>query len=200
MVVTWTTIPTLYIFGFAKITAFYVKDIPRNLNPMSASCQAKGRPSPESCLQPCCLERSTTAVWEYSDAFSEHSFSPALGLKDFLHQSLTALDWFCFHKESVFEYRCIFSNITSCSKLHCILGEMPCFVLNLLLAISTSCPLVLVPWGMTNSASLLTLQDALCLNTILQYIMGMYCILVGHLWHCVCYRREREGGSVRFSW
>jgi len=75
----------------------------------------------------------------------------------------------------------IFSNITSCSKLHYIVGGMSIFVLNLLLAISTSCSLVLVLGGMTNSGFLLTLQDAPLLKTILQQIMGMYCILIGHL-------------------
>lgn len=154
----------------------------------------KGPSSPASHLQlwDGSLESSTKAVQVYDDVSSERSPSPELGFKNFLHQSTTAPDWFSFHKEALFEHVCIFSNITSCSKLCYILGEMSSFVLNLLLAIFSSCPLVLVLGGMTNSGSLLTLQDALLLKIILQQIIGMYCILIGHLWHCVCYSRESD--------
>lgn len=85
-------------------------------------------------------ESSVKAGWVYSDAFSECSPSPELVVQGLSAPKLNSSWLIFFPRRVTFEHMYIFSNITSCSKLHYVVGEMSIFVLNLLLAISTSRP------------------------------------------------------------
>lgn len=93
---------------------------------MAASCQTKGPPSPVPCFQlwAGCLERSIKAGRGYSNAFSERSLNPELVVQGLSAPKLNSSWLISFPWRVTFEHMCIFSSITSCWKLHYIVGEM----------------------------------------------------------------------------